>query len=612
MGSIHYSNSRNSQPGRAPIYLINIPPLRNLLRIEKSRQTFLELIKRWEVWVLVLSGLFLSIDKLNLPGSVSVSPAFTIASLAVLVFTLKIRPTSRLTTAFFWFIAYTAVHGLLLALTDVTFGDYGASRFLSYVRQMVAILGGIAVFSLARQLVIASRPSKLTLLFLLGGIPAALLAVMQQTGANPDGGLFTPLNHFVRNHIIATDLYMPRVTGLSPEPAAFSGYLAAIALPLAVGLIFANRRSLRITGMLGFIVSVALILLTFSGIGYFLLTIVAVTSVLVTPRKWILHAVVVLGVVIAAEYSTLVFTPGNYLIEVVRETESFTYNQRQLDQATATPTEQPTVAPTEQPTVAPTEQPTVAPTEQPTVAPTEQPTAAPTEQPTVAPTEQPTVAPTEQPTAAPTEQPTVAPTEQPTVAPTEQPTAAPTVKPTPVSPKWVRDIGKPLGVSDPLLIFSAILGKKTGTFASKTYSTVDPIKNMASARGFIGYGLGGSPYHATEFLSPQALEHFPNTAAGRQATLKTLMGRIASETGVIGILLLGWIIIVAFVELRKILRKQTEDSILARTAIIMLTAIVLGSVATFGSLATPHLWLALGITAGLITKSSSTEPTAQS
>jgi len=492
-----------------------------IAKIAGSRQIFSDLIIRWEVAVLLVSGILLSIDKLNLPGTVSISPAFTLVSLVVLVFTVQVRVKSRLLTALTWFFAYTIVHGLLLSLADITFGDFGADRFLSYTRQMLAILAGGAVFFLVRELVISSSAGKMAFWLLLGGIPALLLAAIQQGADYRIGELFSPINHFVREYIVGTDINMPRVTGISPEPAAFSGYLAAVVIPLSVGLIFSDRRSRSLAGILGFVASVTLILLTFSGVGYFLLIIVAASSLFVIPRKWRWPAVTLVGMLPFAVYIALALTPGNYLIEVIRETESFTYDQRQLSNSQATP-----------------------------------------------------------------------------ISPR-------------VSPKWVRDIGAPLGISDPFLILTAITGKKTGSFASKVYSTVEPLKNLQSVRGFIGYGLGGSPFHMREILSPQALETFPNVQAGKNATLKTLAGKVAAEIGLIGILLLGWVVVAAILDMRKHLYQHSQESTLARAAILIITTLALGSVATFGSLATPYLWLGLGISGGLFAKSSLSEQAEQ-
>ena len=484
----------------------------------------------------VVIGIFLSIGKLDVPGAVSVTPALTIASLAVLVFTLKIRPTSRTTTALIWFVAYTTIHGLLLSLTDVASDDFGTDRFLSYVRQMVALIGGLSVFFFIRQLVTDSRPSKFAFWLLIGGIPAVVLSAMQPTGTYSPGGIFTTITVFVRSHIIGMDPNMPRITGLSPEPSVLSGYIAVIAIPLAVGLIFAKRRPLQITGILGALTSVILILATYSGVGYFLLAIVATASIIVIPRKWRWHAVLVLGLIPIAGYAALAYTPGNYLLGVIRETETFTYIQ-----SIETPT----------------------------------------------------------------------PTVTPTPMSTEQPTSAPTAQPTPVSRQWVRDLSTPLGISDPFLLFRSALGEKTGTVGSKLYSTTGPISNLTSLRGIIGYGLGGSSYHATEFLSPLALDSFPGTGLGRRVTLKSLLGKIVSETGLIGTLLFGWVIAAALTELRKILRLKGDrpESILARAAILSLLTLTLGSITAFGSLAIPYLWMALGITTALLARSSLPEQT---
>ena len=176
-----------------------------------------------------------------------------------------------------------------------------------------------------------------------------------------------------------------------------------------------------------------------------------------------------------------------------------------------------------------------------------------------------------------------------------------------MSPEWLRDIGKPLRVSDPLLVLSSVFNEKTGTVGSKLYSTTGPIGNITSVRGIIGYGLGGSPYHASEFLSPLALESFVDNSKDKRPALKSLLGKIVSETGVIGTLLLGWVITVALIELRKIVRDKRHGSNLALTATLSLTTLVFGSVTAFGSLATPYLWVSLGVTAGLLARTSPPE-----
>jgi hypothetical protein len=207
----------------------------------------------------------------------------------------------------------------------------------------------------------------------------------------------------------------------------------------------------------------------------------------------------------------------------------------------------------------------------------------------------------------PAEEPTTVPAEEPTTVPAEEPTTVPPEPPPPMSPKWLRDIGKPLRVSDPLLVLSSVFGEKTGTFGSKLYSTLGPIRNLTSVRGLVGYGLGGSPYHGSEFLSPLALKSFADNSKANRPTLKSLLGKIVSETGIVGTLLLGWVITVALIELRKIIRDKQSELPLALVAALSLVTLVFGSVTAFGSLALPYLWMALGITAALLAKTSSSE-----
>lgn len=79
--------------------------------------------------------------------------------------------------------------------------------------------------------------------------------------------------------------------------------------------------------------------------------------------------------------------------------------------------------------------------------------------------------------------------------------------------------------------------------------------------------------------------------------LRTLLGRIFAETGLVGVVLFASIIPMAGRELRRAYLRQTDEvgKALLMSARLALVALLLGHTIGHGSLALPYLWFWLAV-----------------
>lgn len=83
---------------------------------------------------------------------------------------------------------------------------------------------------------------------------------------------------------------------------------------------------------------------------------------------------------------------------------------------------------------------------------------------------------------------------------------------------------------------------------TRFYSTIGPITTaFESIHGFVGYGLGGTAYHADKLLPKTAISGLAHNS-GSTLNLKTLVGRIIAELGIPGLLAFGGVFTVAYVQ----------------------------------------------------------------
>lgn len=133
---------------------------------------------------------------------------------------------------------------------------------------------------------------------------------------------------------------------------------------------------------------------------------------------------------------------------------------------------------------------------------------------------------------------------------------------------------------------------------TKFFSTLEPVRRMDRSLVPIGYGLGGSPFHLESVVSPETYRDIVAVSWENAPNLKTWWGRVLTETGLVGVALVGLVVIIAgwqAVGLRD--RTPPAERRLGRMAIPAVTAYLFGATVAsgLGSFALPSLWFWLAV-----------------
>jgi hypothetical protein len=133
-----------------------------------------------------------------------------------------------------------------------------------------------------------------------------------------------------------------------------------------------------------------------------------------------------------------------------------------------------------------------------------------------------------------------------------------------------------------------------GTGESRIYSTIGPVMKATDSCNLVGYGLGGTSTHFHQMIPESAQKYLAQVSWEGMYNLKTLLGRIFAETGLIGIVLMICAIGCAYFELSRTAAATSGRTPLVSTARIGLFAVVVLSTMG-GSVGAPHLcfWLAV-------------------
>lgn len=136
-----------------------------------------------------------------------------------------------------------------------------------------------------------------------------------------------------------------------------------------------------------------------------------------------------------------------------------------------------------------------------------------------------------------------------------------------------------------------LTGPWTPSISSRFYSTFGPILNIESSYTFIGYGLGGAPVYIDDILPPNGSSTIVEVSWSYMPDLKTLIGRVIAETGIIGLILFTLIFITSLTECRTVTNGADESkTITARLATAGLITTFFSLGISYGSFATPYLW----------------------
>ncbi|MEN3037653.1 MAG: hypothetical protein ABDI07_00615 [Candidatus Kryptonium sp.] len=144
---------------------------------------------------------------------------------------------------------------------------------------------------------------------------------------------------------------------------------------------------------------------------------------------------------------------------------------------------------------------------------------------------------------------------------------------------------------------SIFVGGANISLTDRLYSTVGPFMQSFSSFVIVGYGIGGVGFHLDEILPKEA--YFEIIRSGIRwkefANLGTLVGRIYSEMGLIGLFLFSMIFFMAFRQLNMILKNAKNEKTFYQTAFVILGGLFLTLAYLFGSYHNPYIWFWLSI-----------------
>jgi len=140
-------------------------------------------------------------------------------------------------------------------------------------------------------------------------------------------------------------------------------------------------------------------------------------------------------------------------------------------------------------------------------------------------------------------------------------------------------------------------GDWSPSIINRFYSTFGPMINSLSSYTLLGYGLGGTSTHFIEIVPAFAQADIAAVSWEGMPNLRSLIGRLLAETGLLGLWLFVLIIFVAIKELQSVLRRSTtiEQTIFLKIARLAIFAYIVGSAMDHGSFALPYLWFWLAV-----------------
>ncbi|GAW94073.1 hypothetical protein [Calderihabitans maritimus] len=137
----------------------------------------------------------------------------------------------------------------------------------------------------------------------------------------------------------------------------------------------------------------------------------------------------------------------------------------------------------------------------------------------------------------------------------------------------------------------------TISIVNRFYSTWGPVASALSSYTLLGYGLGGMSTHFSEVLPAVAQVDIAAVSWADMPTLKTLVGRVLAETGLVGLWLFSAIILTALQQVKNMRRHRSwrSKTPLLAAAGPALSAFLLMAAAGHGSFALPYFWFWLAV-----------------
>jgi len=192
-----------------------------------------------------------------LPVAAAAIPGYTLLAVAVSVpvvlYTRRVQLTP-LSKAVFLFVLFMITHSIVGVVVDLAFTGAGTPRVIAWIRQVISITAGTAVFLVTRETVGERSDRQVITLGLLAAVPPILVAIMTATTVLLNVGAPGAVADAIRQTIELRALN--RSAGLSLEPSHFGYYLATGVIPLLIAGFYAdiNDRAL-VLGSMGVAVS---------------------------------------------------------------------------------------------------------------------------------------------------------------------------------------------------------------------------------------------------------------------------------------------------------------------------------------------------------------------
>lgn len=263
--------------------------------------------------VVVLMGL--SFDSVPLPIEASVAPLASIvaaAALPVIMRSSPVLPVTPLLQVVGLFVGYLTVHSGVALFVDVAVRGEPAVRFVAWLRQILALGAGIAVYLVLRRALVEFSDRWVARLLVLGAVPAVALALVNVVWGVTGSGLARAIVVGVRSVIMSASSYTSayRASGFSFEPSHFAFYLAVIVVPVLIALVRMTPRGLPRYGPVLGAVLLAFVW-TFSATGLAILLAVLGAALALARRRLILTAA--LGAAAGTLIAAVVLVPENYV-----------------------------------------------------------------------------------------------------------------------------------------------------------------------------------------------------------------------------------------------------------------------------------------------------------
>lgn len=259
----------------------------------------------------VMMVLALGFERIPIPLPVAAAaiPGYTLLAVAValpvVLYTRRVVLTP-LSKVVFLFVLFMIIHSIAGVLVDLTLAGAGAPRVIAWIRQVISITAGTAVFLVTREIVSEQSDRQVITLGLLAAALPILVATMTATTALLNVGAPGAVADVIRQTLELRALN--RSAGLSLEPSHFGYYLATGVTPLLIAGFYAdiNDRAL-VLGSIGVAVSLIGAASVTSGIVMFGLF---GSAVLFGPRRRV--ATILAVVIFGCGMLVLVLAPNSY------------------------------------------------------------------------------------------------------------------------------------------------------------------------------------------------------------------------------------------------------------------------------------------------------------